>query len=366
LTGSMKILGCLMLMGALLFAEAAQAQSGIRTGGRDVNLSDREKEERRRIPTTVAINHREQMRRLIIKISKFTREVDKNFIVLTRGGLDLIEKSIGGGEDAVRSVASTYMKAIDGIILRNVFFQPSPAGQENYETGPAERAKILRLAKFAQRRGLQIWVTDYAPTAAISRQSHEMNKASGFIPFTVDHNDSIFNSVPEFPVRPAFENAESVTGLRSAQNFLYMTDSSLFDTQDEMVEHLSGTNFDALVVDVFHRGRDALTAKNVRRLQLKKIGSRRLVLAYMNISTADTSRYYWKSGWTVGNPRFIGSPSPGSADLHFVQYWDRAWHDIMTGTPESYAYGITQQGFDGIILDGVDNYRFFETAESDR
>ena len=73
--------------------------------------------------------------------------------------------------------------------------------------------------------------------------------------------------------------------------------------------------------------------KNVRKLQLKKIGSRRLVLAVMNISTADSSHYYWKPGWTIGNPRFIGSPAPGTPDRHLAQYWDRAWHDILTGKP---------------------------------
>ena len=142
-----------------------------------------------------------------------------------------------------------------------------------------------------------------------------------------------------------------------------MNNPSRFDTQDDMVEALRTTNFDALVLDVFARTQSPFTKKTVRKLQLKKIGSRRLVLAVMNISTADSSHYYWKPGWTIGNPRFIGSPAPGMPDRHLAQYWDRAWHDILTGKPDSYVYGIAKQGFDGVVLDGVENFRLYESAD---
>jgi len=355
-----RICTCLAIAGSLLYSDLARAQSGIRAGGRDVNFSDRIKKGKVKRPGAGTIDHREQMRRLVIKVSKFTRKVDKKFIVLTWGGLDLIEK-VSGGEDNIGSVATTYMRAIDGVILRNVFFSPA---KEGFATDKLERGKILRLAKFAQKRGLQIWVSDYAPTREIAQESHRLNKANGFIPFTVENKNDLFNSVPKYPIRPIFENAKNIMGLKSAQNFLYMTDSSRFASQEEMVERLSETNFDAVVVDVFHRGRNALTKKNVRKLQLKKIGSRRLVLTYMNIGFADTSRFYWKSGWGTGNPIFIGDPTPEDADRYFVQFWDRAWHEVITGTPNSYDYGITQQGFDGVILDGLENYKFFENREN--
>ena len=53
-------------------------------------------------------------------------------------------------------------------------------------------------------------------------------------------------------------------------------------------------------------------------------------------------------------------PYPGDADKYFVEYWRPGWRQIITGNTDSYIYGIVKQGFDGVVLDGVDAYRYFE------
>jgi len=125
---------------------------------------------------------------------------------------------------------------------------------------------------------------------------------------------------------------------------------------------LNETNFDAVVVDVYHRGRTAFQRSHVNGMKFKKLGAKRLALAYMNIGRADTSRYYWKSGWREGRPGFLGSPVLGEPDSHYVQYWNPAWKKIITGDTKSYTYGIIAQGYDGVVIDGVDSYLFFEGA----
>ena len=35
----------------------------------------------------------------------------------------------------------------------------------------------------------------------------------------------------------------------------------------------------------------------------------------------------------------------------------------ITGKPKSYVYGIFKQGFDGVLIDGIDAYKFFEAGQ---
>ena len=353
----------MLFAASLLCADTALAQGSVRSGGEDVKLTNKPALAEPYGRKVITADYREQMRALIIKISRFARRVDKNFIVMTRGGLELMEKVSGGEEDAARSPATTYVRSINGVLLHNVFFRPASGGVEAGETDAAERERTLRLAKLGQKNGLQIWATDFASNVDTAKKSYELQRANGFIPFTVDKGDGAFDSIPAYPTRPVSENSNSVVGLKNAKNFLFMINPSRFDTQDDMVERLRMTNFDALILDVFDRAQNPFTKKNVRKLQLKKIGSRRLVLAVMNISTADSSHYYWKPGWAIGNPRFIGASAPGASDRNLVRYWDRAWHDILAGKPDSYVYGVAKQGFDGVLLDGVENFKLYESAD---
>ena len=122
-------------------------------------------------------------------------------------------------------------------------------------------------------------------------------------------------------------------------------------------------NYDAVITDVFHRGRRPFTKNNIRGFKFKKVGARRLVFARVDIGHADSSRYYWKSGWKEGSPPYIGVPTPTNPDQYYVRYWYKAWQDIISGKPLSYVYGIYKQGFDGVVIDGISSYRFFEGAQ---
>ena len=72
---------------SLLFPITASAQGSIRSGGQDLNLTNDPPPGSPSGSSALAADYREQMRALIIKISRFTRRVNKDFIVMTRGGL---------------------------------------------------------------------------------------------------------------------------------------------------------------------------------------------------------------------------------------------------------------------------------------
>ena len=59
----------------------------------------------------------------------------------------------------------------------------------------------------------------------------------------------------------------------------------------------------------------------------------------------------------------IAEPTPTNPDKYYVRYWYKAWQDSITGTPKAYVYGIFKQGFDGVVIDGINAYSFFEGAQ---
>jgi uncharacterized protein (TIGR01370 family) len=168
------------------------------------------------------------------------------------------------------------------------------------------------------------------------------------------------NALPKYPRRPFAENADNVLSLRDAKNFVMLRDSSSFGREDAFAMKIHDTNYDMVIVDVFHKVGEPLSKQAVETLKYKKLGARRLVFAYVNLAAATSDAFYWKSGWREGAPAWISAPTPGNPDQYFVEYWQPEWQQIIFGGPKSYLYGIIAQGFDGVVLDGVDNYLFYE------
>lgn len=223
---------------------------------------------------------------------------------------------------------------------------------------------MLRLANQGKQHGLKIFVTDFAANIKTAQESYNLNVAKGYIPFTARSvgTEYNFNNISDILSRPINENPKNIRGLKNVQNYLYLTDSSNFDRQQDFVIAVSNTNYDLIIVDVFHKGRTPYTKAAVQGMKFKKLGARRLVFAYMNIGAAENFRYYWRDSWAEGDPPFISETMPANPDKYYVEYWKAGWRRIITGNTNSYIYGIIKQGFDGVILGGLDNYKFFDSG----
>ena len=67
-----------------------------------------------------------------------------------------------------------------------------------------------------------------------------------------------------------------------------------------------------------------------------------------------------QDGWAEGSPPFINAPHRGDPDRYHVEYWQPEWKKLIAGDTNSYLYGIIRQGFDGVLIDGLDAYKFFD------
>jgi uncharacterized protein (TIGR01370 family) len=140
------------------------------------------------------------------------------------------------------------------------------------------------------------------------------------------------------------------------RNILVLTNNEKFGSKGEWILKLQENNYDAIVIEPFFKGKEALNYKEVNSLKFKKMGARRLVLAHMNITEAFDDKYYWKPSWRLKEPYWLRFNSRKNKHAVITEYWRPQWKEIVG----KYFSGIFKLGFDGVVLDGLDNHLLFE------
>lgn len=332
-----------------LFATQALAQGTFIQG----RSADKEIAPIQRGPEGPLLDVRDQMRQFVQKISDYARSVQPNFTVITQGGLELLTKVDEVDETKV-STARAYIKSIDGILVEGLFFGEKEVGQPTPPERLEQRLKLVRLAKKSR---LNVMVMDYVSDADQAKQAYDFIEDLDLTPFVAPAKGDNLNTIPTFLETPYKENPNSILSMLEAKNFLYLGDTSGFGRQDEFALKIHDTNYDVIAVNIMH-GRKPLTRRAVETLKYKKIGSKRLVLAYVDIGSAAAYDFFWQPGWREGSPLWINGPHKDNTDKYYVQYWAPEWQSIIYGDPNSYTYGLIAQGFDGVILKGLDAYKY--------
>ncbi|MFD2433635.1 endo alpha-1,4 polygalactosaminidase [Mesonia maritima] len=85
-----------------------------------------------------------------------------------------------------------------------------------------------------------------------------------------------------------------------------------------------------------------------------------MVIAYLSIGEAEDYRYYWKESWNRDFPDFIEAENPEWEGNFKVKYWEEEWQEIIYGNEEAYLSKIMNAGFQGVYLDIIDAYEYFE------
>jgi cysteinyl-tRNA synthetase, unknown class len=79
-------------------------------------------------------------------------------------------------------------------------------------------------------------------------------------------------------------------------------------------------------------------------------------LSYLSIGEAEDYRAYWKSNWKPGMPMFIDKQNPDWKGNYKVKYWDTQWQNIILDRVTQ----IVNKGYDGVYLDVIDAYEYYE------
>jgi cysteinyl-tRNA synthetase len=308
------------------------------------------------IPGSEALlNLREEMRKFIQSISSYARRAKPNFIIIVQDGLELLVKRDDVDENRI-SPARTYMRSIDGVLAQNLFYDIKTPGKP---PPPDRQRGMLNRAQFAKDNGLPVFTLDFGQGKAVIDDVHKQARTRGYIAQVANEAFEDVSELPSYPERPFGENPGSIVSLRQVKNYALVTNSQPFGREDEFALAMHDNNFDMLIVEVFH-GRRPLSRQAVETLKYKKLGAKRLVLASMNLGAAASYAYYWKPNWREGSPGWINAPVRGDPDRYNVQFWNPAWQQIIYGNPNSFVYGLIAQGFDGVVITGVEAFKFFE------
>jgi len=310
--------------------------------GRDDGSTDHE-------PATER-DYRQDMRDFVQGISTYTKGIKPNFIIIPQNGHELVRED---GEET-GTPATAYLDAIDGVGREDLFYGYD---DDDVATPALERDYMVSFLDIAEKGAVEVLVTDYCLTRIFVDDSYYQNAARGYISFAADHRE--LDNIPNYPENPYNVHASNVTSLAEAKNFLYLINSGSFPNEDTFLDAVRETDYDIIIIDLFYED-TALSASKVASLKIKANEGFRLIIAYMSIGEGEDYRYYWQTEWERDPPSWLAEENPEWPGNYKVQYWNKGWQNIIYGKDDSYLKKILDVGFDGVYLDIVDAFEYFE------
>lgn len=319
------------------------------------------------VPPLYVPNYRASMRDNLLMLIDYAKAQNPDFIFVAHQGDELLNRSLWElhlegynqarrqntrAEDpafldfkkdqkeenfpAENTPAHRYLHSIDGIALNSLY------------CGKNQISPLITAA------GLPVIAIDRCPDddsfdRAIIRSIMDRRPLYGFI------NDNLaFNNIKNQPV--INESAKNIMDIPSVRNVLFLLDDSRFATRYDFINALNRTNYDLVVINPLFHNKEPFTKDEIRSMQFKKNGTKRILLAEMNVSEANPARYYWNPRWKIGNPRWLVETSPSGSGNIITRYWDSAWQQILS----KHFKDIVGNGYDGVFFTGIDNHKFFE------
>jgi cysteinyl-tRNA synthetase len=296
-------------------------------------------------------NFRQDMREFVIGISLYTKAVNPNFVVIPQNGIEII--TVDG--ESSGALSTEYLNAIDGHGQEDLFFGYI---SDNVETPVEEIVYLQPFLDISNANGNVILVTDYCITETKVNNSYYFNNSKEYIGFAAPRRE--LDAIPNYPLVPNNVNSDNITQLSQVKNFLYLINPEGFATKTQFIAAVTATNYDLLIMDLFFNELGEFTASEVEQLRSKANGGSRMVVCYISIGEAEDYRYYWQSSWSNDEPHWLLDENPDWEGNYKVKYWEADWQNIIYGNDNSYAKKILNAGFDGVYLDIIEAFEYFE------
>ncbi len=329
-------------------------------------------EERFKIEAAYIPNYREMMRDVIVALGQYARENRPEFQIILDGGLDLLTRGQWENDlDDLHRAEMAGAQTDDERFLLKLFSpeHPVPAGTPirryimavngllvtNQVCSPAKGALSSQVKKIAEQFGLSVIGAEHCDSEK-QRENAVLTLARKKIPVHADTDKTaVFDRIP-VETELFLENPENIDSLAKVRNMLIMTNTRNFTDKDLWVKALGDTNYDLLIIEPFFKSNIPLTKEEVKQIQAKKLGARRLVFAVLNVAVAEDTRLYWEPSWKLREPVWLRFQSRTNPAGIVVDYWNPAWKRILG----VYFKSIMDLGFDGVVLQGVDEHKTYE------
>jgi cysteinyl-tRNA synthetase len=296
------------------------------------------------------VDYKQEMRIFVEGISEYAKGINDDFVIIPQNGQELVTDN--GDTDGEPDVA--YLNSIDGVGREDLFFGYD---DDDQETPKADKDYMMVFLDICEDAGVEVLVTDYCYSHQKMEESYVKNQAKGYISFAAP--DRELGVIPDYPDEPNNVNAYDIGFLDAARNFLYLLNPGNYTSKNEFIAALSETDYDLLIIDYFFEDEE-YSVSEINTLKLKNNGGRRLVVSYMSIGEAEDYRYYWHSDWENHPPSWLAGENPEWEGNYKVRYWKQEWKNIIYGSDDSYLGRIISKGFDGVYLDIIDAFEYFE------
>ena len=303
------------------------------------------------IPENGVTNYRAEMRIFVQEMSRYAKARRQDFIVVPQNGIDLITTS-GSSNGALET---SYLNALDGIAQESLFYgangidQPTPVAERDRLNSFLDRAR--------DSRNTPILITDFAISEPNIDDAYRLIEDAGYVGFVADQE--ALGTIPTYPPDIPNLNRNDIEVLARAGNFLHLTDPQLYASRQDLVDAVADTDYDLVILDFFFNGEE-YTREQIQQLRFKSNGGTRLLLAYMSVGQAESDRFYWENFWLTNPPSWLREEVVGTPGNYNVRYWLQPWQDIIYGSNDAYLDRIINADFDGVYLDHVDEYEYFE------
>ncbi len=294
---------------------------------------------------------KQKMREFVIRISQYSKAIKPNFLIVPQNGIELVSSNghISGQPH------TDYLNAIDANGQEDLFY-----GYDNDDqaTSSIDNNYLRELLNISKNVGKTILVTDYCSTQSKMANSYLENFNAGYISFSANQRE--LNNIPTFANSIYQENNVVVNNLSQVKNFLYLINPTNFTSKSEFITAVTSTNYDLLIMDLFFKDNAQFTSSEITQLKNKANGGKRLILSYISIGEAENYRYYWQPSWNTNKPSWLDPENPNWAGNYKVKYWNTEWQNIIYGNNNSYLKKIIDSNFDGVYLDIIDAFEYYE------
>lgn len=297
------------------------------------------------------IDFKQEMRNFVQGISRYAKDIDSSFVIIPQNGSELA--TVNGEENG--NPETTYLNAIDGQGQEDLYY-----GYDNDDqaTSQEDNAYLKSFLNIEKNAGVNILVADYCSTHTKMDNSYSQNNANSYISFAAPERD--LNVIPNYPLSPYNVNSNDINSLSEAKNFLYLINPENYSSKQDFIQAVSQTNYDIVLMDLFFNDNQEFTLSEISALKTKHNGGKRLVICYMSIGEAEDYRYYWQSDWDKNKPNWLDKENPNWKGNYKVWYWETEWQNIIYGNNNSYLKKILDAGFDGVYLDIIDAFEYYE------
>ncbi|MEZ4827590.1 MAG: endo alpha-1,4 polygalactosaminidase [Bacteroidia bacterium] len=297
------------------------------------------------------LDFRQKMRQFVIAISDYAKAQSPGFVIIPQNGQEIV--SLDGASTG--APAMDYLTAIDGTGREDLFYGYD---SDNRETNTSDRDYLIGFLDVFKQHGVEVLTTDYCSSPSKMDDSYQQNEAKGYISFAAPERD--LNVIPDYPLTPHNQHQGDVNSLSDARNFLYIIDPGGFGSRADFITALVQTDYDVIIMDYFFDGEETYSTGEISQLKIKAGGGKRLVIAYMSIGEAEDYRYYWKPEWKNSPPVWLEKENPKWKGNYKVRYWESGWQAIIFGSGNAYLDRVIAGGFDGVYLDIIDAFEYFE------